>query len=76
MSEISHAASGMALEDVNEFVKAALPHYEDTIKEPDLGLPFQKAYNLDTLEPIPEWQAAYHKVKAECIELGIPLNPW
>jgi methylamine--corrinoid protein Co-methyltransferase len=76
MSEISHATSGMELAHVNEVVKALLPFYEDSIKEPDLGLPFQKAYNLDTLEPIPEWQAMYHKVKDECIDLGIPLNPW
>jgi methylamine--corrinoid protein Co-methyltransferase len=76
MSEISHAASGMELDHVNEVVKALLPFYEDSIKEPDLGLPFQKAYNMETLEPIPEWQAMYHKVKDECIDLGIPLNPW
>ena len=76
MSEISHAASGMELDHVNEVVKALLPLYEDFIKEPDLGVPFQKAYNMDTLEPIPEWQAMYHKVKNECIDLGIPLNPW
>jgi hypothetical protein len=43
-------------------------------KEPDLGIPFQKAYNMDTLEPTPEWEAMYRKVKAECIELGIPLD--
>ena len=74
VAEISHAASGMELGKVNEVVKALLPKYEDSIKEPDLGVPFQKAYNMDTLEPTPEWEAAYRKVKAECIELGIPLD--
>jgi methylamine--corrinoid protein Co-methyltransferase len=74
VAEVSHAASGMELSKVNEVVKALLPKYEDSIKEPDLGVPFQKAYNMDTLEPTPEWEAAYRKVKAECIELGIPLD--
>ena len=37
-------------------------------------VPFQKAYNMDTLEPTPEWDSAYRNVKAECIELGIPLD--
>jgi methylamine--corrinoid protein Co-methyltransferase len=74
VAEVSHAASGMELSKVNEVVKALLPKYEDSIKEPDLGIPFQKAYNMDTLEPTPEWEAAYRKVKAECIELGIPLD--
>ncbi|GMQ94069.1 MAG: hypothetical protein BMS9Abin12_1553 [Acidimicrobiia bacterium] len=74
VAEISHAASAMELSKVNEVVKALLPKYEDSIKEPDLGVPFQKAYNMDTLEPTPEWEATYRKVKAECIELGIPLD--
>jgi len=74
VAEVSHAASGMELSKVNEVVKALLPKYEDSIKEPDLGVPFQEAYDMDTLEPTPEWEAMYRKVKAECIELGIPLD--
>lgn len=74
LAEVAHAASPMELSKVNEVVKALLPKYEDSIKEPDLGVPFQKAYNMETLEPTPEWEAAYRKVKAECIELGIPLD--
>ena len=57
-------------------VKALLPYYEDTIKDPDIGIPFQEAYNMDTLEPIPEWEAMYDNVKNECIDIGIPLSPW
>jgi methylamine--corrinoid protein Co-methyltransferase len=76
LSEVSHAASAMALEDANEVVKALLPRYGDNSRNPEVGIPFQKAYNLETLEPTPEWQAMYHKVKEECIDLGIPLDPW
>ena len=59
--------------DVNELAKALLPKYEDDIKEPDLGLPIQKVYDMEKLEPLPEWEAMYRSVKAECIELGLPL---
>ena len=45
------------------------------IKEPDLGVPFQEAYDMDTLRPTHGWAAAYGKVTAECIELGIPQMP-
>ncbi len=76
VAEVSHAASAMELEAVNDVVKALLPKYEDSIKEPDLGVPFQKAYNLDTLEPTPEWEGAYRSVKQECIDLGIPLSAY
>jgi methylamine--corrinoid protein Co-methyltransferase len=74
MGEISHAASGMELGHMNDVVKALLPHYEDSIKTPDLGITFQQAYDMETLRPTPEWEATYRKVKEECIDLGIPLD--
>ena len=73
-AEVSHAASAMDLATVNEVVKALLPHYEGSIKEPDLGVPLQKVYDIETMRPIPEWEATYCKVKDECIDLGIPLD--
>ncbi|MDJ0924170.1 MAG: monomethylamine:corrinoid methyltransferase [Acidimicrobiia bacterium] len=74
LAEVGHAASGMDLGHVNEVVKALLPHYEDSIKTPDLGIPFQRAYDMETSQPIAEWEAAYHKVKDQCLDLGIPLH--
>jgi methylamine--corrinoid protein Co-methyltransferase len=76
VGEISHAASAMELGQVNAAVKALLPHYEDKIKEPDLGIPFQKAYDLETLRPTDAWEATYRKVKSEVIDLGIPVDPF
>ncbi len=76
VAEVSHAASAMTLDSVNDVAKALLPHYEDSIKQPDLGIPFQKAYDMDTLQPTAEWEEMYRKVKAECIELGIPLDTY
>jgi len=73
-AEVTHAASGMQPKDVNEIVKKILPKYEDNIKTPDLGHRFQELYNLDTMQPIPEWEAIYRKVKKEAIELGIPMD--
>lgn len=76
VAEVSHAASAMELDKVNDVVKALLPKYEASIKEPDLGIPFQKAYNMETLEPTPEWEGMYRTVKQECIDLGIPLDTY
>ena len=36
---------------------------------------FEDIYDMDTLEPVPEWDAIYRRVTAECIDLGIPLDP-
>jgi len=74
LAEVAHKASPISLPDANEIVKELLPRYESTIKEPDLGQSFQQLYDLDTLTPIPEWEAIYEKVKREVISLGIPLD--
>jgi methylamine--corrinoid protein Co-methyltransferase len=74
LAEVAHTASAFAPADANEIVKELLPKYEDTIKEPDLGRSFQQLYDLDTLTPIPEWEATYQKVKQEVIDIGIPLD--
>lgn len=75
-AEISHACSSMSLSQVNTLVKSLLPYYEESIKTPDLGIPFQKAYDLQTLKPTPAWEATYRKVKQECIDLGVPLDSY
>jgi methylamine--corrinoid protein Co-methyltransferase len=74
LAEVAHAASAFAPVEANEIVKQLLPRYEDTIKTPDLGQSFQQLYDLDTLTPIPEWEATYQKVKQEVIDIGIPLG--
>lgn len=71
VGEISHAASGVEPEKMNEICKAVLPKYEDTIKTPDVGKPFQEAYNIDLMEPVPEWEDIYLQVKEETEKLGI-----
>jgi methylamine--corrinoid protein Co-methyltransferase len=74
--EISHKAAGIEPQKMNEIVKELLPKYEDTIKDPDVGRSFQEAYDVEALKPVPEWEEIYRRVKAEMIELGIPLDPY
>lgn len=74
LAEVAHAASGLDPVDANEVVKQLLPKYEDTIKTPDLGQSFQQLYDLETITPIPEWEATYQRVRQEVIDIGIPLD--
>jgi methylamine---corrinoid protein Co-methyltransferase len=74
VAEVAHASSGLELKKVNEIVKALLPKYEASIKTPNIGRRFQDAYDLNTMRPIPEWEAIYRRVKQECIDLGIPMS--
>ncbi len=71
--EVAHAASGLSLAKMNEIANAILPHYESHIKTPDVGKTYQETYDRATRQPLPEWQAAYEKVKKEAISLGMPL---
>jgi len=72
--EVLHACSGMSREQANEIVKQIIPRYEDQLRDPDIGVPFPEAYDVETITPKPEWQAMYDEVKREVIEMGMPLS--
>jgi methylamine--corrinoid protein Co-methyltransferase len=74
VGEICHVASGVEPEQMNEICKVLLPRYEGRLKDPDIGKPFQEAYDMDNMEPISEWEDIYRRVKSEVIQLGIPLD--
>ena len=58
---------------VNEIVLKLLEKYEHIFEMEDgnAGQPFDVSYNMETIEPVPEWQAMYDEVKAELTEMGI-----
>jgi methylamine--corrinoid protein Co-methyltransferase len=73
-AEVSHAALKMKRFEANEFVLECLSHYEHVCDDPPIGKPFPEIYNVDTLEPLPEWLDIYHQVRNEIIPLGLDLN--
>jgi methylamine---corrinoid protein Co-methyltransferase len=78
LAEVAHAASALEPKKVNDIVNQILPYYEDKIKNPDHSniQPLSELYDLETLQPIEEWEAKYHKVKKNLIKLGIPLDDY
>jgi methylamine--corrinoid protein Co-methyltransferase len=72
--EVTHAASGMSPKQVNEIVKQIVPKYENQLKTPDIGKPYQQAYDVATAQPTAEWVAIYERVRSEMKELGLPLD--
>jgi len=72
--EVTHAASGMKPRDVNEIVKQIVPKYEALLKTPDVGKPYQQAYDIATGLPTEDWQTIYQRVLDEMKDLGIPLD--
>lgn len=76
-AEVAHAALGLSRRDANECVLACLEHYENRLGDPNLGKPFPKLYNLETLQPEEEWLAIYAGVRDRLKSIGLDLdNGW
>ena len=77
MGEVAHAVTkqGMNLEEANRIIQILFVKYEPTfnMKGGNPGKRFDKAYDLSSLTPVPEWQNMYEEVKQELIEMGIDL---
>jgi len=75
MGEIGHAVAkqGLTLNQANHMVAELLSRYEHVfqIKNGNPGVRFDKAYDLNTLKPVPAWQRLYDEVKAEVREMGL-----
>ncbi len=75
MGEVGKAVArqGMTRKKANEIVLKLLEKYEHVfqMENGNEGVRFDKAYDLDTIEPVAEWQKMYEEVKAELAELGV-----
>lgn len=72
--ELLKAIVGLKPADANDIVKKIIPTYEEYLKRPPIGKPFQECYNVKTLKPTKEWEDVYNKVKKELIDLSVPLD--
>ena len=77
MGEAGHAAArqGLTREDANLMILKLLAKYEEVLEKEggNPGLPFDQAYNMETLETTEEWQDYYMQVKEELGEMGLYL---
>jgi methylamine--corrinoid protein Co-methyltransferase len=69
--EVAKAAVGLCREEANDLVKRISALYVEDLKTKPIGKTFQEVYNLDTVEPIPEWLDIYREVKAELRQMGL-----
>jgi methylamine--corrinoid protein Co-methyltransferase len=72
--EVTHAVRGMTRAEANEIVKQITPLYVDELDKNPIGKPFEEVYDIDKVEPTPEWQGMYDEVREELIKLGLPLD--
>jgi methylamine--corrinoid protein Co-methyltransferase len=77
MGEVGHAVArqGLDLRQANSLILKLLQKYERVFEQPDgnPGVRFDRAYNLETLQPVPQWLRMYEEVKAEINQLGLAI---
>ena len=73
-AEIARTMPGLTREHANEFVAQLVPLYQPELEKKPIGKPFEEVYNIDTVEPSPEWQGLYDEVKGELIKMDLSLD--
>lgn len=68
LAQVGRACQGLTRREADPLVKKLVPLYADKQK---LGIamagkPFTQAYNVETIQPTPEWQGMYEEV---CLEM-------
>src|SRR4030065_2107562 len=72
--EITHAVRGMNRAHANELLKQIVPLYINELDKKPIGLPFDKVYDIEKIEPTAEWQGMYYEVRNDMIKMGIHLD--
>jgi len=77
MGEVGQAVvrQRLTLDQANSMVNKLLDRYEHVFQQPNgnPGVRFDRAYDMDTLQPVPAWQRIYEEVKEEIRELGLAV---
>ena len=73
--DVTRAAAGMSLADANDLLKRIVPKYDEAIKAQaaPVGVPFQECYDVDAIEPLPEYVELWEAQKAELRAVGFEV---
>ncbi len=72
-AQVAHSVEGMTRKEGNSMVQKLVAKYQEKIPTADIGKHFRETYDLDSLEPTPEWMGVYEEVVVEFTSLGISL---
>lgn len=73
-AQVVHAAEGLSRKEANEIVRSLIGKFSEIQKEGRIGKTFPEVYNLDSLQPTPEWQGMYEDALEEMeSEYGLKL---
>lgn len=74
-AQVAHAAEELTRQEADPLVARLVEKYKPNQKAMPVGKPFNEVYDLETVQPLPEWQRIYEEVCAEIeTELGLKLK--
>ncbi|HLB50540.1 MAG TPA: monomethylamine:corrinoid methyltransferase [Anaerolineales bacterium] len=73
MAEVAHAAAGMSRTDADALVRQLIEKYKPDLEARPYGRHFRDAYDVERVQPKPEWLAMYEAAKNELRQLGLRL---
>jgi methylamine--corrinoid protein Co-methyltransferase len=71
--EVAHAVGDMSRDQADEIVTRLVAAYGPDLDQAPIGQPFEEVYDVETVEPTPQWAAIYDETKEFLVELGVPL---
>lgn len=74
MGELCKGAIGIDRETANKIVRYLLPKYEPHILDAPQGKTLEQLYDLDKMEPKPEYLKIYEEVKQELVQFGVKFR--
>jgi methylamine--corrinoid protein Co-methyltransferase len=72
--EVARTMSGITREEANQLLNKIVPLYVDDLEKKPVGKPFEEVYDLDSIEPTPDWQGTYDSVREQLIKAGLLLD--
>ncbi len=72
--EVTRAAAGMPRQQANELAQRLYARYAPEHASKPIGQEFSQVYNVETVQPTPEWQGLYDEVWGELVQMGLPLD--
>ena len=74
VAEVAHAVSGMKSDEANELIKKIHACYADHLNPAPEGKTFGELYDIQKVQPLPEYLDLYKQVKEELARLGVPFK--
>ncbi len=74
IGEVMEVTAGMPADQANELTLKIMVEVDELLPSVDKMLPFEEAYDVETVQPKPQYEAAMMKVKEGLARLGMPYR--